>query len=120
MGLKQTTISAVKAAMKAVGDLKTPVVYSRVIPGAYDPDTDTTNDTVTTYTFEAVRVGLAETEQAWIAVDKVGAKLLIAYADLPIEPLITDYVTIEGARWEVVNKKRVPGDSLWSLIIQGT
>jgi hypothetical protein len=120
MALSNTITAAVKTAMNAIGDLKTPITYTRVEPGNYDPATDTTLDVTQAYPIEAPIVGLTEDEMAWIATDKKGAKLLIAAADLPVVPLITDYVLIDGARWEVVKIKRVPGNSLWILVIQGT
>lgn len=119
MSINSQVISGVNAAMAAIGDLKIAVTYRRVVPGAYDPATDTTADTVTTYTFEVPRVGLSEEEMPWIPVDKKGAKLLIPRSNLPVMPLITDYVEIEGERWEVIRIRRVPGDSVWIVIIQG-
>lgn len=117
--LSQLTFNAVKKAMNAIGDLKIPITYRRVVPGSYDPVTDTTSDSVTTYTFMAARVGLSEAEHAWIQTDRKGCKLLISRFDLPVAPLITDYVEIDGERWEVIRLNRVPGDAVWIVILQG-
>lgn len=117
--LSQITLNAVKTAMRLMGDLKKPITYTRVVPGVYDPESDSTNEETVSRSFDAAVVGLSEDEHAWIATDRKGAKLLIARSDLPDMPLITDYVTFDGERWEVIRLKRVPGDSVWIVIVQG-
>jgi hypothetical protein len=119
MGLKDTIKNAAKAAIQATGDLALGVDYTRVVPGAYDPTTDSTTNVTTTFSdVPAVNVRLTEREVEWFPADVVTQKLLIAAADLSIVPSVNDIVTIDGAVWQVQKVNRVPGDSLWIVFIQ--
>lgn len=119
MGLKDTIKNAAKAAVQATGDLSLAVTYTRVVPGTYDPTTDSTTNTTTVYdNVPVVNVRLSEREVEWFPADVVTQKLLIAALDLPITPSVNDIVTIDGAVWQVQKVNRVPGDSLWIVFIQ--
>lgn len=119
MALKGKVKSLAAKAMGIIGDLKETVTYSRVTLGAYDAVTDTrattTNDTV----LGAVITNLSDMEVDYFPSDIVTMKVIIAAIDLPLVPEVTDYVTISGVRWEVKRVKRVPGDSIFIVYVQG-
>ena len=117
MGLRDTVATAVSKAMQTVGDLKETITYTRVVPGVYDPITDTTSDTVTNYTVSVVLVQTTEWEQEWLQADRITQKILIAANDLAVVPNIDDRVTIAGQIWQVIKIKRIPGDGLWQVFV---
>lgn len=108
----------VQTAISKVGDLADMITYVSVVPGAYDPASNTTADTTQSYQFRCVVTGLNEEETAWFLPDAVTQKLVIAALDLPVRPDRADYVLIEGVRWEVKKVKGVPGRSVWLVYIQ--
>jgi hypothetical protein len=118
MGYRDKIAGLVQKAFQKLGDLPTEVTYTRVVPGAYDPDTDTTANVTQTYTLNVVQVGLTEQEQDWWKTNLVTQKLLIAARDLPVVPEENDRVVISGVTWSVKRVKRVPGDSLFIVYIQ--
>jgi len=119
VGLKDTIKQAVKTGMKAVGDVRVFITYTSVTLGSYDPETDTTAETVVNYTnVPAVNAKLVEREVEWFPADVITQKLLIAALDLPVVPKADDTVTIDGSVWQVKRVNRVPGDSLWVVFVQ--
>lgn len=119
MGFRATVIAQVRKAFQTVGDLKQTVSYTRVVPGIYDPATDTTSDTVTTTEIEVIPVALTDKELEWFpSVESATQKLLIKAEDLTAVPTLSDYVTIDGVKWEVKRTKQVPGGALYTVFIQ--
>lgn len=109
----------VQSAIKKTGDLAARVTYVKVVPGVYNSATDTTNDTLTTYTnVPVVLTNLTEAESEYFLPDKITQKMVLAALDLPVEPARPDYVLINSVRWEVNRVKTVPGKSLWIVFIQ--
>lgn len=119
MGLSANVSKLVQNAIKKTGDLAARVTYVRVVPGAYNPTTDTAADTETSYTnIPVVLTNLDQTESDWFLPDKIMQKMVVAALDLPVSPLVTDYVLIDGVKWEVKRIRTVPGNSLWLVYIQ--
>lgn len=120
MALSKAKINTlVKKVFTSLGDLPISVDYTYVVPGTYDPATDTMQNTGTTITgVPAVNVKLKEQELDWFPAEINTQKLLIAANDLTDPPSAQDYVTIDSVRWEVKRVSRVPGDSLWIIFIQ--
>jgi len=105
--------------MEAVGDLKTTVTYTQVVPGAYDPSADSISTTTTTHSnVPSVQARFTEDDPDWLVGNTKLLKLLIAYNDLPISVSDDDYVTISGTRWNVYKYKVVPGGSIHILFLR--
>jgi hypothetical protein len=118
MGYRDKIAGLVQKAFQKLGDLPTEITYTRVQPGVYDPDTDTTADTTASYVIKAPLVGLTEAEQDWWPADLITQKVLIAGRDLPIVPQADDRIIISGVTWSVRKVRQVPGQSLYIVFIQ--
>lgn len=118
MGLNARIIAGVKKAIALADDVRATMTYTRVVLGVYDPVTDTRTNTTTNYTLTTALVGLSNMEVDYWPADIVTQKIIIASADLPITPQVTDYVTINAIRWEVKRVKSAPGGSLFVVYIQ--
>jgi uncharacterized cysteine cluster protein YcgN (CxxCxxCC family) len=108
----------VEKAFGQMGDVRLTVTYTRVTSGAYDPATDSiinVTENVVVENCVGVRPNTREVE--WFPADATTLKLLIAGTALPFAPTTEDYVTINGARWEVRRVSSVPGNSLWMVYI---
>lgn len=118
MGINARIKAAVSRAIELADDIRTTMTYRRVTLGAYDATTDTRAETVTDYTLVTALVGLSDQEVDYWPADIVTQKILIASNDLPVVPQVTDYVLINGIRWEVKRVKTAPGGSLFVVFIQ--
>lgn len=120
MGITAAKIKKmVQGGFDKLGDLVTYVTYVSVTPGTYDPTTGMTADQETEYPNTRVMlVDLDETEVSWFPGEKETQKVLIAALDLPAFPTISDYLLIDGVRWQVKRRRPVPGGSLHKLFIQ--
>jgi len=111
MGLSATLLSGVSKAFEAVGDVKKEITFHKVTLGSYDPATDVRSDTVVDHTINVVESTIKTTEQDWTEVLRDSKKLLFAAADVTFTPEPNDYVTMDGATWEIIKINAVPGDS---------
>jgi len=110
---------SIQGAFRQLSDLVTLVTYVQATPGAYDATTDTRTVTTVEYpNVRAMKVRMSEEERASFVANKKAEKLLIAYLDLPLVPQLTDYVLIDGERWEVRKLTPPPADTLHILFIQ--
>lgn len=118
--LKSKIQKQVQSAIKKVADLGITLTYVQVAPGTYVPSLDQTADVeVSTLNVPAVKVRMTEEERATWPVNKNVEKILIAALDLPgVTPKLTDYVLIDGDRWEVKKLTPPPGESLHILFVQ--
>lgn len=119
MGVSSAKImSLVKKAFQKTGDLRTSLTFRRQVPGAYDPDTGEASITLTEYTVtEAILTSISSAEMGWFPADRNTQKLLIAGADLPVQPTTTDNVVIDGITWEITRVRNYPGSALYVLYI---
>jgi len=119
LGISAAKISAlVQKAFQKTGDLRTTVTFQRLTPGAYDPSTGAVAITEVEYTItNAILTSVSSAEMGWFPADRNTQKLLVAGANLPVEPTTTDNVVIDGATWEITRVKQVPGDALYILYI---
>lgn len=119
MSLKATIQRQVQGAIKKIGDLALPITYVVVVPGAYDASADTNANAETQITgINAALVRMTEEERAVWPVNKQVEKILIAALDMPgVKPKLTDYVLIDGDRWEVKKLTPPPGDALHILFV---
>jgi hypothetical protein len=109
----------VQSAIQKTGDLAARVTYVKVVPGVYNPTTDATADTLTTYTnVPVVLTNPTKAESEYFLPDKITQKVILAALDLPVVPGSPDYFLIDGVRWEINRIKSVPGNSLWVIFIQ--
>lgn len=109
----------VQQAIAKTGDVAERVSYVSVVPGSYNPTTDSSNGVATTYlNVPCILANLNETESDWFLPDAVTQKMIVAALDLPVTPKCADYVMISGSRWEVKRFKTVPGKSVWLLYLQ--
>lgn len=109
----------VQKALVTTGGLRITCDYVSVVPGIYDPATNTIASTTTTVSnLQCVASKPNENEVDWSPADIVTQKLVIAALDLPFDPKGSDYVTIGGVDWEVKRVVGVPGKSLWLVYIQ--
>lgn len=119
MGLESLIKKQVSNAIKTIGDLAPTITYVVVVPGAYDPITDTQNNTETSYPVNSPLVAPTDKEIAGMPADKVTQKLLIAALDLPgVAPNADHYVIVDGSKWSIVKVEGVPGKSLWKILVQ--
>ena len=119
MGLKDTLIKAVKTASEATGDLRTSVVYHRVTGiGNYDPSLGVSPLTKTTHSITIPLVRTKEKEFDSESADKNAQKAIIPYDDLEFTPSADDYLMIDSEKWEIMDVMRVPGDSVFILMIR--
>lgn len=120
MGLKATIATAVATAFQAVGDVKRDVTFVQVVLGAYDPESDTYDETKVETTFEAIAVKPTSVEIEWYPQANRGAlKLLVKAADVPSKPTLEDYFLIDTVQWEVVRVNATPDGSLFIVFLQG-
>jgi hypothetical protein len=119
MSLKAKIQKQVQSALQKIDDLALSITYVSVVPGTYDPATDTNGNTDTPYPgIKAAIVRMTEEERAVWPVNKQVEKILIAALDLPgVSPKMTDYVLIDGDRWEVKKLTPPPGDALHILFV---
>ena len=118
MGLKSTLQNAARKAISATGDIATKITYVKSVQGAFNVTTGLTDDTLTTYTnVPALLCRLSEDDMDWFPANLTGQKILIAYQDLPLESDDTDYVIIDGKRWNVHKRKEAPGFSLHIIYV---
>lgn len=119
MALAAKLRTLVQNAIVSIGDLKDTITYTQVVPGVYDPVTDTTTNTTTVHNnVDCALVKLTEDDLDWFPANTNGQKALIPYLNLPIVPSDDDYVTINSVRWNVHKIKQVPGRSLHIIYIR--
>lgn len=120
MALASKIAGLVEKAIEKLDDLRTYVTYVKVVPGAYDPATDTNSNTTTTYTnVPVVLLKLSSEDLDWWPGDMIGQKMLLASNDLPsVIPDDSDHVVISSVTWNIHKVKRVPGDSLFIVYIR--
>jgi len=121
MALTVTVKAGVDKAFTAAGDFISSVNYVVAGPGSYNPVTDTTTTTATTYS--AVRcalVKLKDDEVSWFPADSIMQKALIPYNALPITPVVEDYLVIDGVTWQITKITPVPGRVVHILYVRKT
>lgn len=121
MGISKAGIAKlVENAFPKFGDLRTTVTYRQVVPGVYDPVTDTTSDTVTNTTVDnAILASLSKAEYGWFPADRNTQKVLIPYNSLPgVTPGEADKIIINGLTWEIVRIKTPTGAALYIFYVE--
>lgn len=120
MALSSKIKGLVQKAIATLDDLRSFVTYVRVVPGAYDPVSDTLTNTTTTYLLvPCVLLKLSEEDLDWWPGDMKGQKMLLASNDLPdVIPDDTDHVVISSVTWNIYRVKQVPGGSLFTVYLR--
>lgn len=119
MKFNSTLKNLVKTAFDTIGDLKTPVEYHHVISlGTYDATMDTVTPIEEIVDLEVPLLNISEKEISWAPVDTDGQKALVAASDISFEPSTSDWMIINGDKWEVKGKKPVTGNSMYTLFLQ--
>ena len=108
-------------------------IVDQVIPGAvvrvtyvavavsdsYDATAGLPTVTPTSYTnVPAAPCRLTDEEMEWFPANKETQKILIAYLDLPIVPVASDYVTMDGVRWSVIKVRHWPAKAGFAIFLQ--
>jgi hypothetical protein len=119
MGLRSLVANSAKSALKAVGDLKATAIFERVTIGAYDPATDAQVETKTTFSVDGVFSNERVDEKSG-ELDTGSMRFLFSALDIPFVPRNDDGLRIEGARYEIVRLKHVPGRSIYILTVRAT
>lgn len=128
MGLKQTLRDAVDAAFAAIGDIALTITYVKVTVGAYDEDTDQPTLTTTNVTIQCVLYNGKDVDQdsVWrltsaqskhTATDETRA-LLPASTLASYKPKLSDYLLIDGVKYEIFGILPVPSDPCWILQVR--
>ena len=120
MGLRDVVKAAAVTAFNAIGDLKDEATYVFVVPGPYDPVTDTQVDVETTITIMGVLVRgkVRETDSN---VEVMRTQFIVPTVNLgPNWPDVDDYLTINGTKYEVNDVKPVPGRAIYTFIMRAT
>lgn len=119
MGLKDTVAKLAQAAIKATGDIPVTVTFRSVKVGQYNPATDAQPETVTTVTFQGILTSRRIDEDDNNKVNDTSTKLIAAALDMPsIVPDENDTILINGAMWEIVKLKYVPGDPIYIFTVR--
>lgn len=119
MKLNSQIKKLVKTAFDTVGDIKTPIEYHHVISlGTYDTTTDTVTPIVEISNFDVVLTNISEKEIVWAPVDTNGQKVLVPSEYINFTPTTSDWMIIDGSKWEVKGKKPVTGNSMYTLFVQ--
>ncbi len=119
MGLRDTVAKLAQSAIKATGDIPVTVTFRSVRPGQYNPATDTTPETVVTVSFKGILTSRRIDEDDNNAVVDTSTKLIAAALDMPaVVPDENDTIQINGALWEIVKIKYVPGDPIYVFTIR--
>ena len=121
MALTATVKAGIDKAFTAAGDFISSVTYVVASPGVYNPVTDTTSNTATTYTaIKCALVKLKDDEVSWFPADAIMQKALIPYNALPIVPVVEDYLSIDGVTWQITKVTPVPGRVVHILYLRKT
>jgi hypothetical protein len=114
MSLKALVKSMVKVALDITGDLKTTVVYRRVV-SAYNPAVGAVTTTVTTVSLIGVLYSY-ESDQIDNKTVFATDKQFLFEADLiDFEPSLNDEVLISTSTWQVQGKTKDPAGATWIL-----
>lgn len=119
MGLQSVFKSLAQAAFVAVGDIPVSVTYTHVTGNpTYTPATGTVTDSTTDYTVSVVfnQYKAADVDGANIL--STDQQALIPVENLGCTPSNHDYMTVDGERWNVVDKETDPAEALWILQIR--
>ncbi len=112
---------AVTIAFNQTKEVQIAVTYHSVVVTGNDVVTDAIIDTDVPYgPIKVLNVKLTDLEVDYFPAGLITQKLLIKPRDLPVVPSESDWVDINGARWEVRRVKRVPGDAVWQVYVQLT
>lgn len=119
MGLRADLQGAVSTIMTALGDLAQDVVFESVSVGGYNPTTDANTVTTTTVNCTGFLYRKRETQVDTSKAVKYVLQVLLKFDDLdPIIPKESDYVTVDGVRYEVTDVKTIPRDSGYILTVR--
>ena len=124
MSLQATVVAGVARAFQATGDMKVAVVHNVIVGGVYDPVTgDTTHNT----TIQAGDGLVTESERQEVGVGDPGRRtagskllnralvVLLQGADFPVEIMVDDTISIDGAGYEVGKVDIKAGGALLSV-----
>lgn len=128
MALAQTLKSAVDTIFTALDDIPLTITYVKVTLGSYDLDTDLPATTLVNVTIKAVVYNGKDIEQDSIwrltSAQSKHTNTDETYALLPAStlgsyrPKNTDYLMIEGEKWEIYGKIPVPSNPCWILKVR--
>ena len=128
MALKQTLRDAVDAVFAGLDDIPLDITYVKVTVGAYDIDNDVPGVTTTNVAIQAILYNGKDIEQDSIwRMTSAQAKhthtdetyvLLPASTLGSYKPKTTDYLMIEGEKYEIYGKVPVPSDPCYILKVR--
>lgn len=95
-----------------------PIVYKHVTGSAYNPATGATTLTTETYNTKGTLTRFRDREIDGARIQVSDQRVLIAYNDLLIEPNMTDWLEINGVRWNITTARLDPTGSLHTLQVR--
>ena len=118
MTLSSTVYSLSKKAFDLIGDLKTPIVYTRSVVTGYNVTTDTETKTTTVLNIDVVIVNSEAREREAAPITFYDAKILV-HADsmAGLYPIETDTIVMKGATYKVNQVRSPPTDPIFILML---
>lgn len=124
-GLNKTFHDMAQTALRIFDDVAVTVEFRETNVSGYDPETDSIVENVTTHNVRGILTGITDKEKTKIypktpTTAAEHRKLIIATKDFPTDfrPMLEDYVYIDGEKWQIKQIKGVPGDAIYTLVIE--
>lgn len=119
MGLRSTIAAAVKSSFVAVGDIKTAMTFrASSSPTTYNESTGIYARVDSDTTLDAILTDFEQSEIDGIKIEPTDRKVLIDAADLSNDPTIEDRIIIETKEFRIVNWKKDPSESLYTIQVR--
>jgi len=124
MGLKSVVANAIGAGFNALGasgadGLQASVVYTQVTTGVYDPATGKRANTTSDITFDVIFYKVRDKEVDGIKIKINDIRIIFPQARISFRPNQSDFVTLNGAKMEIIQVREDPASSTWTLFIRG-
>lgn len=111
MSLKKALQDGVAKIFEAMDDLVTSVTYNSVVPGVYNPVTDTYVSTNVTLTCDAVEYKAKEETAEWKKTELNEVRFLIDGAHFvtnSVTPKEDDFITVGAVKYEIMTIRPMP------------
>ena len=104
-----------KQAAAALKPLLLPATYTYIEPGAYDPDTGTSTETLTDYPCRGFLETYSTYTQAARFLAPTVRKVIVLAQTLAVTPSLNDRVTVQGETFTVKRIDSDPARATWEL-----
>lgn len=118
MGLSQLVNDMSLLAFDLIGDLKTPMTYTRPAAGTYNPVSETFAGTATTLTFEGLVLAEKATERESAPVTLYDARILVHETHMDgLVPAEGDLVNFKSTTYKVNKVESPPSNPIYKLFL---